>query len=541
MTAVLPEAGSSEGLFINTGTFPFRSIIGSIQKTLQKVHKNQKFNRSNSLPLVVNSSPSKFNNVLPVPIPPVSKITPANPVDTPPSISQETTPVVVPSCNSLSPSLSSSSSSSSSPSLDLKPAGGRRKNRLRNRDWEELPIPFTAPWVVKRLGQGPIAEALTVLRSQMVASRQNEISEELVQAINTLEKSEAVAAVRALVGPKRFIRGNGGNQLAVPLILSTLDTVRQVKAKALVDSGCTGSCINRSFVKHHDIPTKRYPLPIAVYNADGSINKYGSITEYVRVRVKLQDHYELLELAVTALSSADVFLGHEWLKRHNPNIDWQEGTIEFDRCPDVCGHTPELVDPDASTNAEVEDEEDEIEEGDRVFAFDWDAYKRSGHKTPTASVRVISIEELPPYARDFADVFSAEEFDQLPERRPWDHAIELTPGFKPTDCKIYPLSRLEQVALDDFLKENLRTGRIRPSSSPMASPFFFIKKKDGSLRPIQDYRRLNAGTVKNKYPLPLIQELIDRTKQAKYFTKLEALNSRASRPLGNYSKSSWTL
>ena len=99
--------------------------------------------------------------------------------------------------------------------------------------------------------------------------------------------------------------------------------------------------------------------------------------------------------------------------------------------------------------------------------------------------------------------------------------IELTPGFKPVDCKVYPLNPQEQKALDEFLEENLRTGRIRPSKSPMASPFFFIKKKDGSLRPVQDYRKLNEMTIKNRYPLRLIQELIDKLKQSKYFTKMD--------------------
>ena len=78
----------------------------------------------------------------------------------------------------------------------------------------------------------------------------------------------------------------------------------------------------------------------------------------------------------------------------------------------------------------------------------------------------------------------------------------------------------ERVALDEFLDENLRTGRIRPSKSPMASPFF-VKKKDGSLRPVQDYRKLNESMVKNCYPLPLIQELVDKLKGSRVFSKLD--------------------
>jgi len=109
----------------------------------------------------------------------------------------------------------------------------------------------------------------------------------------------------------------------------------------------------------------------------------------------------------------------------------------------------------------------------------------------------------------------------LPEHRKWDHAIELTPGAEPKSSKVYPLSPLEQEELDTFLEENLRTGRIQPSKSPIAAPVFFIKKKDGSLQLVQDYRALNAVTVKNRYPLPLISELVSQLHRAKYFTKLD--------------------
>jgi hypothetical protein len=77
------------------------------------------------------------------------------------------------------------------------------------------------------------------------------------------------------------------------------------------------------------------------------------------------------------------------------------------------------------------------------------------------------------------------------------------------------------VELDHFLTENLETGRIRPSKFPMASPVFFIKKKDGSLQLVQDYQMLNDMTVKNKYPLLLISELVNQLRGAKYFTKLD--------------------
>jgi hypothetical protein len=84
-----------------------------------------------------------------------------------------------------------------------------------------------------------------------------------------------------------------------------------------------------------------------------------------------------------------------------------------------------------------------------------------------------------------------------------------------------PLSVPEQVELDTFIKEHVETARIRPSKSPWASPFFFVKKKDGKLRPVQDYRKLNSLTIKNRYPLPLISEIMHMLRKATWFTKLD--------------------
>jgi len=128
---------------------------------------------------------------------------------------------------------------------------------------------------------------------------------------------------------------------------------------------------------------------------------------------------------------------------------------------------------------------------------------------------------LPDCVRGFESVFAKEDFDILPEHRQWDHAIELIPGLESKSSKVYSLSPVEQKELDAFLEENLHTRWIRPSKFPMATPVFFIKKKDGSLRLVQNYRALNSMTVKNKYPLPLISELMSQLRGARYFTKLD--------------------
>jgi len=105
-------------------------------------------------------------------------------------------------------------------------------------------------------------------------------------------------------------------------------------------------------------------------------------------------------------------------------------------------------------------------------------------------------------------VFAKDYFDILLEHHQWDHMIELLPGSKSKSTKVYPLSLVEQKELDTFLEENLHTRWICPFKLPMATPVFFIKKKDSSLQLIQDYWFLNSMTVKNRYSLLLISKLI---------------------------------
>jgi hypothetical protein len=95
---------------------------------------------------------------------------------------------------------------------------------------------------------------------------------------------------------------------------------------------------------------------------------------------------------------------------------------------------------------------------------------------------------LPREYQHHSKVFSKEAAHQFPESRIWDHAIELKTGAPSTlPGKIYPLTQTEQAELHKFVQEHLQKGYIHPSKSPYAAPFFFIKKKDGCLRPVQDY------------------------------------------------------
>jgi len=130
-------------------------------------------------------------------------------------------------------------------------------------------------------------------------------------------------------------------------------------------------------------------------------------------------------------------------------------------------------------------------------------------------------EDIPEEYKGFNDwVFNKVVFKKLPDQSKWDHTIELIPNVTLKDYKVYPLNVKEQEKLNKFLEEYLKLEWIWPSKSLCMVPFFFMKKKDRSFWPVQDYWQLNEVTVKNKYSPPLIQELINKVWGAKYFTKL---------------------
>jgi len=128
-------------------------------------------------------------------------------------------------------------------------------------------------------------------------------------------------------------------------------------------------------------------------------------------------------------------------------------------------------------------------------------------------------EPTPDYITEFPTIFAESTYQELPPHRSWDHEIDLIPGEHRLTDKPYSLTHDERKALDEWLDENLQTGRIRPSTSPYAAPCFF--RHDPKLRLCHDYRKLNAVTVKNKYPLPWIKDLIDQLKGSTVFTKLD--------------------
>jgi len=118
-------------------------------------------------------------------------------------------------------------------------------------------------------------------------------------------------------------------------------------------------------------------------------------------------------------------------------------------------------------------------------------------------------------------VFGKKQLERMSIRKLWNHAIDVKEEFMPRKGKVYPLSREEREEVRGFVKEQLRKGYIWPSKLPQTSLVFFVGKKDGKKRMVQDYRYLNEWTIKNNYSLPLISDVLENIGMKRLFTKMD--------------------
>ena len=285
---------------------------------------------------------------------------------------------------------------------------------------------------------------------------------------------------------------------------------KRAETPALLDSGATENFINHCYATHMRLPVKKLLNPRKVFNVDGTPNKKGDIQFYTDLEVRTGQKNTNMRFFLTDLGPQRMILGYPWFAAVQPKIDWAKGWIDYAQLPVViktnkarqaqftravkaCGRRMKL----------------------RVATQTKASQLAEQNQTKTTP-------QLPKEYQRHAQVFSEQKAQRFPESRPWDHAIELKKDAPSTlPGKIYSLTQSEQKALQEFIKEHLQKGYIRPSKSPYAAPFFFIKKKDGKLRPVQDYRWINEWTIKNCYPLPLIPELINRVKGATLFSKFD--------------------
>lgn len=338
-----------------------------------------------------------------------------------------------------------------------------------------------------------------------------------VSPIPTLTKSKLRRMRKHMVRLQSFT-----TKEAARTLLTFVGSINGHPARILVDGGAEGNVISSSFQTKHSIPLHSHqPIPIVLPDGTFSITCHTASIHFAR------DNYsDDLQPLIYNLRKYDLILGKPWLTQINPLINWRTNDLHFQhngknvlwtcrgfKSPSISKRSQGIVMSHLHFSTLA------TQEGNEVFLS---MVKLGDNKrlTPTP---------LPPEIRplieeEFPDVFPDSLPDGLPPDRGDAMKIETDPN---ADPPVRPIIRLSIAELDELkrqLDELLRKGFIKPSTSPYGAPVLFVKKKDGTLRMCVDYRGLNRITRKNRYPLPRIDELIDRFKGAQYFSKLDLLS-----------------
>lgn len=344
----------------------------------------------------------------------------------------------------------------------------------------------------------------------------------------------------------------------------------QHSATTLIDTGSSCDFISEAFVKQHNIKTQPVTSKHEVELADGSKYHCQRMVKRARVELTSCQHSSSVDLIVLPLSGYQCILGMPWLKQHQPTMDFVRKSISFNN-----RSKPEPVHrqhTQVKQNAESEyiEQEEPISSSRSLHATcskePMEQMKKEELKALKCRLNMISCMEMkrekrvrgnevylcmiqpatgsdagksdraaaekaeqkkerldgPAWIQEqYDDVFPKDLPKQLPPHRSIDHKIELVPGSTPPSRPVYRMSPAELDELKKQLTELLDHGFIRPSKSPYGAPVLFVKKKDGSIRMCIDYRMLNKITIKNKYPLPRVDELLDRLQGAKWFSKID--------------------
>ncbi|KAJ1571233.1 hypothetical protein NDA12_003308 [Ustilago hordei] len=254
----------------------------------------------------------------------------------------------------------------------------------------------------------------------------------------------------------------------------------------------------------------------------------------------------VVEASVADTADYDLILGFTELRRLKPTIQWDTGQLEFktqeqDRPPrrppeaaragDLTMRRPtlhgnEFVSAERILRAALEDGPigfmllEEPPSSLPAFGFVPTGADK-GVEMEVEVDKVVTAADIPKPYQHLRDVFDEVEADKLPHHTEHDLHLELIEGGKPPQGPLYLKGPKEMSELRRYLDENLEKGFIRPSKSPARSPVLFVPKKDGGLRLCVDYRGLNEITVKNRAPLPLIEEQLFLLRKARIYTKLD--------------------
>ena len=205
---------------------------------------------------------------------------------------------------------------------------------------------------------------------------------------------------------------------------------KKLKVKALVNSGCTHTGIDKQLVKEKRIQTKKINFSFEVFNADGTKNR--EVTKVAPLEVEINGHKETLEAAVMDLDGMDMFLGHDWLVKHNPEVNWKNSTIKFTRCPGNCTITHKDIRFNSRWTKETVTDKKNKDNGE--------IGKKPDKTNP---------EDLLDYIQPFTHLFNKKKFENLLERQEWDHEINLTEEApKELNAKAYAMTLKEEEALN---------------------------------------------------------------------------------------------
>lgn len=291
---------------------------------------------------------------------------------------------------------------------------------------------------------------------------------------------------------------------------------RSHAVRCLVDSGALGDFVDNAFARRIRLLGKRLRTPRHILLADASTMT--STHTYPKVQLTIGTYSDKVCLAAAHLAGQwDIVLGRAWLHRLNPDINWRTDTVcfTFDAVQHSLTGVPVYDHPSVNFLSALQLKR-VARKGAQLFAVTItpaDSPESGGASGDNPAAHIL---------RDYSDVLAGIPEDQpMPPARNIDHAIDLLPGTVPPHRSYIRMSPPELTELNKQLTDLLDKGYIMPSVSPFGAPVLFAKKKDGTLRLCIDYRMLNKATIKNKYPLPRIDDLLDQLHGAAIFSKID--------------------
>jgi hypothetical protein len=318
------------------------------------------------------------------------------------------------------------------------------------------------------------------------------------------------------------------------LLVFDLPTSTGVTAKTLVDCGSTTLFMSRRFANKHHITTTNIANAQVVKLADGSIHSTCKVVSSFPLYFNNRTIRE--NFLVLPIENFDIILGMPFLKKHNPTIDWSTNLLTFPDTPlqqilqqfnidnSTVTKSPSPPPPPIEIcNISARQLRKSIKKNEQVFLLFVRRKKKSKEvEFLDSQLNVLETDIASKLVSEFSDVFPKDLPKKLPPKRFLEHNIRLLPGSTPTFKNHHRLSPQDLDELKVHIKDLLDHGFIRASHSPYGAPVLFAKKAGEVKRRLCiDYRDLNRITVKDKYPLPRVDELLDRLHGAKYFTKLD--------------------